>query len=546
MRKFALALLAVPVIAAIVLSSLLRASGLARAGVALGLGAIIGLGAIALVRPATTTASPPSDSVPLTQAAFRTLVSTGVELDSPATIGFSTPMDPASVAAALSVTPSTPVDLIWSGDNTSVSVVPQTGWAVGTYHTITVDAGALAVTGRPLTTPARASFLTRDPSVAIVAALDTVGERVAADTAFSVAFDQPVDPATLAGIRLDPPVPGTVEPVESVDGASRVIFRPSEPLRAGTTYALLVQGVRDADGVAVEPARLAVKTVTAPKVVRFRPATDTTRVQRDQVISVRFNQSMHRSSTKAAFKVSADGAAVKGKVSFAENGKVLVFDPAKLLPYDTKIVITVAASARSADGATLARAGRGIFRTEAKPKPVVRQPTSSGSSSSGSSSGGSSGGSVGGGSWASVERFYLGLMNCTRTGGWVDSGGHCDSPGGRNVAPLSLSAGISSKVARPYAKLLATRGDCSHFIGGNPGDRLRRAGYDSYRWAENIGCRSGSAKGAVLGSHRFFQSEKSYNGGHYVNMMSTKYDRVGIGVWVSGGRVRLVVDFYRP
>ena len=51
---------------------------------------------------------------------------------------------------------------------------------------------------------------------------------------------------------------------------------------------------------------------------------------------------------------------------------------------------------------------------------------------------------------------------------------------------------------------------------------------------------------AVLGSHRFFQSEKPYSGGHYVNMMNAKYDRVGIGVWVSSGRVRLVIDFYHP
>jgi hypothetical protein len=29
-------------------------------------------------------------------------------------------------------------------------------------------------------------------------------------------------------------------------------------------------------------------------------------------------------------------------------------------------------------------------------------------------------------------------------------------------------------------------------------------------------------------------------------MMSAKYDRVGIGVWVAGGQVRLVVDFYHP
>ena len=124
--------------------------------------------------------------------------------------------------------------------------------------------------------------------------------------------------------------------------------------------------------------------------------------------------------------------------------------------------------------------------------------------------------------------------------------GACSSPGGRNVAALKLDSGISSKVSRPYAKLLATRGLCDHFIGGTPGDRLRRAGYASYRWGENLGCRSGNPYSAVLGSHLFFQSEKSYNGGHYVNLMNAAYDRAGIGVWVSSGRVRLVVDLYHP
>jgi uncharacterized protein YkwD len=137
-------------------------------------------------------------------------------------------------------------------------------------------------------------------------------------------------------------------------------------------------------------------------------------------------------------------------------------------------------------------------------------------------------------------------MNCTRTGGWVTSTGSCSSPGGRNVAALKLDAGISSKVSRPYAKKLAVNNLCTHFSGGNPGDRLRAAGYTSYIWAENIGCRSGNPYSAVLGSHLFFQDEKSTNGGHYVNLMNAKYHRVGIGVWVSGGRVRLVVDFYHP
>jgi len=42
----------------------------------------------------------------------------------------------------------------------------------------------------------------------------------------------------------------------------------------------------------------------------------------------------------------------------------------------------------------------------------------------------------------SVEVYYLKLMNCTRTGGWVTSTGGCSSPGGRNVAPLKLDSGI--------------------------------------------------------------------------------------------------------
>jgi uncharacterized protein YkwD len=197
--------------------------------------------------------------------------------------------------------------------------------------------------------------------------------------------------------------------------------------------------------------------------------------------------------------------------------------------------MAVGPGATAAGGAPLAVAGHGTFRT------LGASVTTASPAATTTTSGGSA---VGGGTWAAVETYYLGLMNCTRTGGWVTSTGACSSPGGRNVAPLKLDSGISSKVSRPYARKLAINNECSHFIGGNPGTRLRAAGYTSYRWAENIGCRSGSARAAVLATHLFYQSEKSTGGGHYVNLMNPAYDRVGIGVWVSGGRVRLVVDFY--
>ena len=296
---------------------------------------------------------------------------------------------------------------------------------------------------------------------------------------------------------------------------------------------------------------VSVQTSEAPAVVRFRPRAGDEVVERAAAISVRFTERMDRDRTAKAFHVTVGSSELKGAVSWAEQGRVLVFVPADPLPYGATVRARVDDTAVSKAGTPLAKESTAKFTVEPKPKPKPKAkapapapaPTKKSKPKPIPKSGG--GGAVAG-SWAGVESYYLRLMNCTRTGGWVTSGGNCSSPGGRDVAPLVLNSGISSKVARPYAKLLATRGICNHFIGGNPGDRLRRAGYNSYRWGENLGCRSGNPSSAVLGSHLFFQSERPYNGGHYRNMMDARFKQAGIGVWVSGGRVRLVVDFYTP
>jgi uncharacterized protein YkwD len=545
LQKYAVAFLAVPVLVTVYLVAVLRRSRVARVGSALVLGGVVALGVIAVARPPSTVATPPTEIVPLTQAAFTSTVETGVAVDTPMTIVFSSPMAQASVASAITVEPATPVQLGWDATSTTLTVTPAGAWAPGAYHTVTIQPGALAENGRPLTRPVRAVFLTRSPSAVALTAGAPIGKRVATDTSFDLTFDRPIDPSSLAtGVQLDPPVPLRLIAKTAVDGHDRYTFKPTELLASDTAYRLVVDGVRDADDLELGMTTLEVRTVVAPAVVRFRPRADSTGVDRASAISVRFSKAMDRDSTRAAFSLRIGDKPVAGKISFAEGDTVLIFQPDAKLPYSAKVVAAVAVSATSAQGTPLAEAGRATFKTEAKPAPKPKPATSS--SGSGGSSGGSGGGSVGSGSWTSVEKYYLGLMNCTRTGGWVTSTGSCSSPGGRNVAALSLSSGISSKVARPYAKLLATSNQCSHFIGGNPGDRLRRAGYTNYTWAENIGCRSGGAKAAVLATHLFFQSEKSTNGGHYVNMMNSKYDRVGIGVWVSSGRVRLVVDFYHP
>ena len=123
------------------------------------------------------------------------------------------------------------------------------------------------------------------------------------------------------------------------------------------------------------------------------------------------------------------GKPVAGKVTFAEDDTVLVFVPTKALPYGAKVVMQVGAGARTQDGVDAVddrhrrlvhdapRSRRPTRRRRDRVAVVDRRRPA-----------------VGGGSWGSVETYYLRLMNCTRTGGWVTSGGSCSSPGGRNVA----------------------------------------------------------------------------------------------------------------
>ncbi|HUQ78809.1 MAG TPA: Ig-like domain-containing protein [Patescibacteria group bacterium] len=560
MRKVASAALAIPVLALVYLPLLARRRVAARIGLLASVGVIVLGAAFGLSRPVPTTASRPS--VPITAVAdeaFRSIAA-ATDLRAAVDITFSEAMDPFSVAHALSVAPANTVELAWNVERTILTIRPTSHWAAGVSHTLSVAPGALSAAGRPMSGPVRAAFVTRSVTTGRIVAADAARNPASLSSAVRVTFDRPLaTSAVRAAIRLSPAVAGTLvaEPSAAAnavaarstgsDTATVFSFWPTTPFAPGTTYRMAFEALADLDGAAVVVEPLQFTTSAAPAVVRFRPADGTRRIDRRQQISVRLSQPMTHRTTRAAFRVTADGAAVAGTLRFAEGGTVLVFTPATMLPAAAVVIVRLEASATSVHGVALRAAVQATFTTVPAParvsRPAPPRPTPKPTTAIPRPS---AGGAVGGGSWGSVETYYLRLMNCTRTGGWVTSTGACSSPGGRGVAALTLDAGISSKVSRPYARRLAVGNLCTHFSGGNPGDRLRGAGYTSYIWAENLGCRSGSPMSAVLGSHLFFQSEKSYLGGHYVNLMNAKYDRVGIGVWVSGGRVRLVVDFYHP
>ncbi len=545
MRKLGAALLALPVLVRFYLTSGVRRGPAMRLGAVIAAAAVMAFVAFVSQGPAPSTAVPASTPKPVS-ADLLDAVRTSQPLARPFQIRFGSEMDAASVAGALRISPEAAVQLTWDATGHVLTVAPVSHWEPDTLYAVTVDRSARAVDGGALRQPVHEVFLTAPAGTARIETVGTSGSRARLNAGFRIELDRAVDvTAVRAAFRVEPAIDGVLNPGAS---PTEFVFLPTGSLDPDATYRLWLTDLVDQDGVAFEGTpSIEVKTVRAPEVVRFRPLDGTGKVQRGATLSVRFTERMDRTTTTAAFHVTADGKPVKGKVTWAEGSEVLVFQPASSLAYAATVKMTVDDTATSRVGAPLAKAATGTFTVASKPKPAPKpKPASKPKSSKSTPITHSGGGGAVSGSWHAVELYYLKLMNCTRTGGWVTSSGSCSSPGGRNVAPLSLSSAISSHVSRPYAKLLATRNLCDHFIGGTPGDRLRRAGYTSYRWAENLGCRSGNPYSAVLGSHRFFQSEKSYNGGHYVNLMNAAYDRVGIGVWVSSGRVRLVVDFYHP
>ena len=270
MRKLAAQAMALPTIARDHVAELSRRPLAARIALGIGLATVVGAGAIATSGTAPITATPPSSPVPLTRAAFTSVVTTGLALNEPLTVNFSTPMDENSVAASLRVQPAQEVDLAWDAGHRTLTIRPAHAWRPDTLHAVTVDPGALALTGRPMAKPVRAAFLTRAATDARIEATRPRGERIAIDTGFTITFSRPVTAASVvAGLRADPVMDGTlVATTWNHDGTS-FTFTPRRRLPVDTKFKLALSGVRTVDGEVLEPLVLDIETVVAPRVVRF-------------------------------------------------------------------------------------------------------------------------------------------------------------------------------------------------------------------------------------------------------------------------------------
>ena len=211
--------------------------------------------------------------------------------------------------------------------------------------------------------------------------------------------------------------------------------------------------------------------------------TTTKRVARDAAITVRFTGRDGRGAHRPRpLHVTADGKAVKGDGALvARTARGSTFTPKKRLPYDAKVVARGRPRPRELRRRRPARStpseGRLPDRARARPPSVAGIPT--------------------GGGGAAVGQLGRGRdvlpapdeLHPDRRLGHVVGGVLVARRPERRAAVAQLGD-LDPRVAARTRGSSPTRNACSHFIGGNPGDRLRAAGFGSYNWAENIGCRS--------------------------------------------------------
>ena len=281
-----------------------------------------------------------------------------------------------------------------------------------------------------------------------------------------------------------------------------------------------------------------VTTVEAPSVAGVKPtARDEARGPRRRHHGPVHRARWTRRAPRRRLHVTADGKAVKGTVRWSADGTRLDVhaEEARCRTARRSIVQRRPVAPRSAAGApTSSTPTKVAFRTVPRPAHRRRRRSRPG------------GGGAANGSWAAVETLLPAaheLHPHRRLG---------DVVGRLLVArrPERRAAVASAGDLGPgLAALRAAARDpqrVHHFIGGNPGDRLRAAGLRRLQLGREhrlpVG---GNPFSAVLGTHLFYQSERPYNGGHYRNLMNPGFDRSASASGCPAAASGWSIDFYR-
>src|SRR5579859_5298114 len=307
------------------------------------------------------------------------------------TVYFDGPMDKPSVESAFSLQPAVQGSFNWP-DPATVEFKPGAPLERAAQYTVTIQNTAKNVAGLALPEPV--SF--KADTVGFLEVTQVLPAPDAADaevrSAITVMFNRPVVPLTSLTDQASLPNPLVLDPPATGKGewlnTSIYIFRPDTPLAGGQTYTgRVAAGLQDTTGGLLKDDFVWHFGTQAPAVVSSIPAFNAINFLLTDPISITFNQPMDHASIQTSFHLQPKGGAdLPGQIKWSSDDLTMGFYPAQNLPLGANLQATVAASAKSAGGASLGADYTVLFST-VKPPAIVSTDPADGNQSADSRSG---------------------------------------------------------------------------------------------------------------------------------------------------------------
>lgn len=460
-------------------------------------------------------------------------VGRGIDTLDAVELAFSQPMDAASVAGALTISPTHNVRLTWSSDGRTLVVEPGSRWLTDQRYLLTVGAEALRADGLALGGEQGFSFTTEsaphitDFEIRMVAGgrgveefngddtaaasggvhVDTAADA-SASTSVVIAFSAAMNRDEVErGFTITPSVPG----VFAWHG-STMTFSPAARLASDARYAVTMVGARDTSGNPLGGDQsFSFTTRAGAQVITVSPGMGATGVSATEV-TLRFSQPVHAASVASALSVrdATAGSAVAGSTDWNAATTQLRFVPARALAAGHRYQITLLPGAVDLDGNAIEMTWS--FTTKgAAPRPRVGLPPTPSS--------------------PTLIGYAFNQVNTARAA--------------YGLGPLVLDAALTA-TATAHAQEMVQYGYFSHnsLDGTSFTGRLRNAGI-SFGWSGENLCSSGSNGTAGLDWCQATFMAEPYPGyaNHIGNILSANFTRVGIGIVESGSRIVIAWDF---
>lgn len=486
-------------------------------------------------------------------------VGNAIATDGSVVIEFETPMDAASVEAALQVLPAQSVDLYWNRSQTALTVMPAGLWRADERYLVVVPDTSKTDAGTPLPGPRRYTFTTQaspvitgvevrlageveppadeatsglsqvlevgpdgQPAAGVTPMASTegvsIGEtptEVSPTSTIIVSFSQTMDAADVESrFSIAPAVDGEL----SWRGTD-LVFTPGERLQPGMRYTISLAGAHDHRGNVLRSSS-SVSFIVAEhaRLTKTSPRGDSNEVN-PAVVQMWFSRPMQVDSTNAAFSLTdgATGHLVGGLLSWNEAGTLLTYVPDRPFAAGRTFTIRLDDGALDVDGnaitvswsfTTPAAATRSTTTTRTTPAVPAPAPA------------------------ATLAGYALNQVNAARAA--------------YGFAPLVLDAAVSA-VASAHAWDQARNNYFSHYglDGSTRQVRLARGGV-GFGWSgENQCYHLGMSQQATLNwCHSQFMAEP-YPGywNHIANILNPNARRMGIGIATVGDKTVITWDF---